>query len=934
MKDANLSNDDLASRLRSALREELSATERQWPYESAAAVLSYYDMERINPLGGENDREKALASLLGVSSLVYDDARRPRWTLRAEARAEALRRLADEGRLHEALEANPSRPEDALQRMLEAYILESAPPLGEQTHEQLRATLQISEWLSGRVEGLPAPDEVNRRMEAEGLFATFRFLVGDHFRGREAELARLSDYVGIQEASSAFESLRRGVRRIRGLREKPPLFIYGPGGTGKSTLLAKFILDHARLSETERFPFAYLDFDRPSLAAEEPLTLLLEAVRQLAIQFPESRVSLERTRQQWLSRVARQMDAAAKGRKRAAGRPGALRLRDRKRFLKEFAAEMHPLLLGDQPFLLVLDTFEEVQYRSRAFVVEVFKFLDELQSSVPTLRAVISGRAQVEFSDSGEEKFETDDLELGNFDAEAAQGFLIHHGLADPELAAKVAEQVGGSPLTLKLAAELLRKESAGSRGIRDLKTRDWLFSRVKDEAIQAQLFGRILDHIHDPRVRALAHPGLTLRRITPDLIREVLAEPCGVKVESPDDAEKLFDEMAREVALVTRVDAHVLEHRPDLRGVMLLMMREKDADRVAEIHARAVRFYERFDDDASRAEEIYHRLSLGLDRAALDERWRDGLNFHASAVEEMPPRARAFLAARMGVEIAEGDWAEADLEDWELHARQRALDLMELDRPLDALAFLGQREGRSADSPLAPVELDVLTAVVQRMWDYFSVYTATQVSRRAMAGAYEALRWSLDFNIPDFNIHVSGGVLFDIANNLGVKDTPHSNSEYLSALADALAASFDPEEFRSSLLKLSSVPLSFSPEMSHAQIVRALINLAAREGWLLQLVEIVADANPDFPRDKFVPRGEGTSIAYGMVRKAIDEKLSAPPHMQVADGEEVKSALRAILAVLRHVKTQASRAEVLPHLKPFLDDLIREYAKLSLEVA
>ena len=47
-------------------------------------------------------------------------------------------------------------------------------------------------------------------------------------------------------------------------------------------MIAKFILDHQNISQ--RFPFVYIDFDRPSIVAEEPLTILIEAARQLSTQ--------------------------------------------------------------------------------------------------------------------------------------------------------------------------------------------------------------------------------------------------------------------------------------------------------------------------------------------------------------------------------------------------------------------------------------------------------------------------------------------------------------------------------------------------------------------------------------------------------------------------------------------------------------------------
>ena len=50
-----------------------------------------------------------------------------------------------------------------------------------------------------------------------------------------------------------------------------------------------------------------------------------------------------------------------------------------------------------------------------------------------------------------------------------------------------------------------------------------------------------------------MAHPGLVLRRVTPDLILKVLAQPCGIEVPDEETARELFDELAREVSLVTK---------------------------------------------------------------------------------------------------------------------------------------------------------------------------------------------------------------------------------------------------------------------------------------------------------------------------------------------------------------------------------------------
>ena len=83
------------------------------------------------------------------------------------------------------------------------------------------------------------------------------------------------------------------------------------------------------------------------------------------------------------------------------------------------------------PFLLVLDTFEVVQYRSQVIVASLLEFLQLFQKHVPRLRTVLSGRVPLNDSPNFE-NFPTDPLPLGNFDRQAAQGFLEANGVTPP----------------------------------------------------------------------------------------------------------------------------------------------------------------------------------------------------------------------------------------------------------------------------------------------------------------------------------------------------------------------------------------------------------------------------------------------------------------------------------------------------------------------
>nr|MCU0903713.1 hypothetical protein [Tabrizicola sp.] len=84
--------------------------------------------------------------------------------------------------------------------------------------------------------------------------------------------------------------------------------------------------------------------------------------------------------------------------------------------------------------------------------------------------------------------------------------------------------------------------------------------------------FTRILNRLPEQDLQALANPGLVLRRVTPELILDVLAEPCGLPAGLDlVGARKLFERLVKMVWLVKpTAEAGVVEHIPDLRRRML----------------------------------------------------------------------------------------------------------------------------------------------------------------------------------------------------------------------------------------------------------------------------------------------------------------------------------------------------------------------------
>ena len=210
--------------------------------------------------------------------------------------------------------------------------------------------------------------------------------------------------------------------------------------------------------------------------------------------------------------------------------------------------------------------------------------------------------------------------------------------------------------------------------------------------------------------------------------------------------ARKLFEELGREVALVSQAGDNALIHRPDLRKVMLEPLRKDKREKVEQIHRKAVEYYQTFDDGVSRAEEIYHRLSLGIERNILESRWIDGVQQNlGSAIEELPLKSRAFLAARLGLEVDESIWEAAELQDWETHAKLRAGDLLSVRQPLAAINILRQRPERTPSSPLLALERDAMIALLTAIHSHFSVYYTEKIAPGVTAKTYQALLIALE---------------------------------------------------------------------------------------------------------------------------------------------------------------------------------------------
>jgi hypothetical protein len=409
-----------------------------------------------------------------------------------------------------------------------------------------------------------------------------------------------------------------------------------------------------------------------------------------------------------------------------------------RQLIDDHLAGLESLFEWARPFLLVFDTFEVVQYTEENVTdleefVRAFSHQDE-SGMWPRMRLIISGRKKVSnFLGPVEE------LQLGALDAEGSVEMLLALARdADKsiprsdakKLVVSVAKATGESssgvqPLRLRLIGELFRDTSEEGRSIVTSLIKE-LRQPLKSGGLAAQvlidgvLVRRVLGHVVDPRVRALADPGLVVRRITPEVIKDVMTRGTShPSANEPDDADTvpvepwvideaeaqdIFNAFRREVTLVES-DGAALRHRPDVRQQMLPLIRVRRPKRFEALNRLAFDYFRARagSDGAAAAEAVYHGLWLNEPLNKLNQLWRDGPGF----LPRMDPD-----------EFDSGSPANIFVR-----AKARA--------PLAADEILGlPRE----------VALDWLDKRAERMLEERRIEDAIQAIRRAAGDNYEAL--------------------------------------------------------------------------------------------------------------------------------------------------------------------------------------------------
>lgn len=573
-----------------------------------------------------------------------------------------------------------------LQKMLVDVVNGITYDITTMSIDELVILHSVSKYLKDTAIMLPAEGQIIGQIKQLEFLRPFQNLI-ENFKGREAELNRLFVYVDWYEKGSVFSRAEGIFRKSVNWHDKPPLIINGIGGIGKSTLIAKFIVNNLIERKGKRLPFLYFDFDQPGLSISDPLMIITNALVQLCFQFPNSKDYIEHIRNE-INEGFKENEFAISA---------AASLLKYERYFYAFQESSY----FNEPVLVVFDSFEELQYRASATELNNFYvFLQEINRYIPRLRLVFVGRS--EMSNISQYTFQS--LELNEFDLDAAEGFLTSIGIEEPELQKLIYERYGGNPLTLRLAGEYAKKDKTEFVAEIAYPNEGSKKQSVDKNIIQAVLVQRNLRHVHDARLKKIAIPGILVRRITAEVIQRILAVPCGLGEITIDDAASLFEELKKEKFLITETTTGY-SFRQDLRIALKDMITRLEEYKDNEIHDRAVLFYENQLTLEDRAEYLYHRLIRGDDVSIIKSYYNPELrDYIENSIREFPADARAALAVVMGTAISNTTILNSSLVIWEeycIRNIQESLKYGEQESLVSIRSVLQKRKERSKNSAL-----------------------------------------------------------------------------------------------------------------------------------------------------------------------------------------------------------------------------------------
>lgn len=583
--------------------------------EERAAVSGRFNPADVVAFVEDTGLREQILSRLAPACTVETIDGTVRWLLTQLCRKDTLKDLARSGRLTSVLN-QPLPATDTFGTMLRAVLNEGERlSLLDRSAEELQAISAATDALNDT--GLPHPDSalIRKLLLKDTLLADYEVLLNDQFVGRRDELNQLDQFVQSGHGLAAHSGWAG-------------LVLTGVGGVGKSTLLAKFAEDAvARHTAT----LVLLDFDRPGIDPNDRYWLEMEMTRQVGLQFPDLAESLRKLRANW--REQRQADIPLNVYPQSAATKSYTESNEVARGQQSVVSDMRQLVqegsgaeerdvlpvanpptsTSQRPYLLVLDTFEEVMQQDLAgSMLEWLVTIGDALRPVPLL-VIFSGRL------FGDDRKELENwgvsqcIELTELDRRQAEQMLLNLSVAKP-MAKRLATSglFPRRPLELRLLAKVVTREPASS--IDELEDEIRQGGPAAKELFTGIVYKRLLERINDKDevIRELAYPGLVLRYVTPALLEQVLVPALGLKLNQLSPAEVL-DKLASYGWLASRratEDPQEVWHRRDLRQSILQLILAQEPDKARRISEAAIPFFSG-KGEKEWAESVYHRLLL-----------------------------------------------------------------------------------------------------------------------------------------------------------------------------------------------------------------------------------------------------------------------------------------------------------------------------------
>ncbi|KFF21663.1 ATP-binding protein [Chryseobacterium sp. JM1] len=478
-----------------------------------------------------------------------------------------------------------------------------------------------------------------------------------NFAGRSSELAELNDYVNWLPSRTLIGRISNTIRNVINWYDKPPLIIQGVGGIGKSALLSKFILEQNVQKEKRSLPFIYIDFDLPGFNIKEPLSILIESLRQLSIQFYEYKYIFDDV-SAVISGVIEKNNLNAgqdsQSFNSSISSTRSVLFHELQTLIGQYSLKLDGL---DSPILLVFDSFEEMQFRSSRDEMNNFlSFIKEMSEKLPRIRPVFSGRAELE---EQLDYFSFQFLRIKDFDKESAVALLLKNGIESTQIAEEIFRIFGGTPLMLHMAMNMVKNDPESL----------YDFSKIKNQKSE-YLVQRILEHIHDEKVQKIAVPGMLIRRISPEIIKEVLAKPCGL--DEHEDTAEIFEKLKKETMLISKSSNNdEIVFRPDLRMACVPLIKNDYIVSSRQIEANIINYYKtRIDKGVLfEAEYYFHLLKKGSIPSQLTADLYSRIrNYIGYSFQEFPRNVQAYLHSLLKTKASDRLVNAMSDEEWEVY--------------------------------------------------------------------------------------------------------------------------------------------------------------------------------------------------------------------------------------------------------------------------